>query len=142
MVRPLTERIERPSADTTPAVTVDSNPSGLPIATTSWPRRRFFELPSAAKCRFREASARSSARSVSGSTPSTRASVTPPSLSRILICFDEPTTWLLVSTSPSGEMTIPEPSPPRCRASGRVATVSTRTTAGPTRSVTPITASE
>ncbi len=38
MVRPLTERIERPSAETTPAVTVDSKPSGLPIAITSWPR--------------------------------------------------------------------------------------------------------
>ena len=48
MVRPLTERIERPSADTTPAVTVDSKPSGLPIATTSWPRRSVLELPSEA----------------------------------------------------------------------------------------------
>ncbi len=48
MVRPLTERIERPSADTTPAVTVDSKPSGLPIATTSWPRRKVLELPSEA----------------------------------------------------------------------------------------------
>jgi hypothetical protein len=33
--RPLAERKDRPSADTTPAVMVDSNPSGLPIATTS-----------------------------------------------------------------------------------------------------------
>ena len=48
MVRPETERIERPSAETTPAVTVDSKPSGLPIATTSWPRRKLLELPSAA----------------------------------------------------------------------------------------------
>ena len=48
MVRPLTERIERPSADTTPAVTVDSNPKGLPIATTNWPRRRLLESPSEA----------------------------------------------------------------------------------------------
>ena len=48
MVRPLTERIERPSADTTPAVTVDSKPSGLPIATTNWPRRKVLELPSEA----------------------------------------------------------------------------------------------
>src|SRR5882757_11582721 len=49
MVRPLTERIDRPSAETTPAVTVDSNPKGLPIATTNWPRRRLLELPSEAK---------------------------------------------------------------------------------------------
>ena len=48
MVRPLTERIERPSADTTPAVTVDSNPSGLPMAITSCPRRKLLELPSEA----------------------------------------------------------------------------------------------
>jgi hypothetical protein len=48
MVRPLTERIERPSAEITPAVTVDSKPSGFPIATTSWPRRKFRELPSEA----------------------------------------------------------------------------------------------
>ncbi len=65
-----------------------------------------------------------------------------PSVSRSLICFDDPTTWLLVSTNPSGEMTIPEPSPPRPRAPGAVEPVSTRTTAGPTRSVTPITALE
>src|ERR1700737_4473081 len=48
MVRPLTERIERPSAETTPAVTVDSNPKGLPRDTPTAPRRRFFELPSEA----------------------------------------------------------------------------------------------
>src|SRR3984893_11070340 len=46
VVRPLTERIERPSAETTPAVTVDSKPKGLPIATTNCPRRRLLELPS------------------------------------------------------------------------------------------------
>ncbi len=42
--RPPTERSERPSADTTPAVTVDSKPSGLPIATTTG-------RASAARCR-------------------------------------------------------------------------------------------
>jgi hypothetical protein len=51
-------------------------------------------------------------------------------------------TWLLVSTSPSGEITIPEPSPPRSRPVRTFGPVSTRTTAGPTRSVTPITALE
>src|SRR5437016_14303444 len=40
MVRPLTERIDRPSPDTTPAVTVDRNPTGLEIAPTRCPRRR------------------------------------------------------------------------------------------------------
>jgi hypothetical protein len=64
------------------------------------------------------------------------------SVSRSLISFDDPTTWLLVSTSPSGEITMPEPSPPRSRALRTFGPVSTRTTAGPTRSVTPITALE
>ena len=45
--RPLRARNERPSAEMTPAVTVDSKPSGLPMATTSWPRRSFLESPSA-----------------------------------------------------------------------------------------------
>ena len=50
---------------------------------------------------------------------------------RSLICRDDPTTWLLVKTSPSGEITIPEPRPPRWRAPGVLSLVSTRTTAGP-----------
>ena len=36
--RPLLDRSERPSAETTPAVTVAWNPSGLPMAMTSLPR--------------------------------------------------------------------------------------------------------
>ena len=36
--RPLRDASERPSAETTPAVTVESKPSGLPIATAIWPR--------------------------------------------------------------------------------------------------------
>jgi hypothetical protein len=39
-------------------------------------------------------------------------------------------------------MTMPEPSPPRSRAFGTPDPVSMRTTAGPTRSVTSITALE
>ena len=71
--RPVRARSERPSAETTPAVTVDSKPSGLPIATTSWPRRSRLELPSVAAGRVTGASTRTSARSVSGSSPTTRA---------------------------------------------------------------------
>ncbi len=70
-----------------------------------------------------------------------RASVTKPSLLRRRMSFEAPTTWLLVSTRPSGEMTMPEPSPPRSRLPFR-APVSTRTTAGPTRSVVEMTARE
>src|ERR1700726_498367 len=64
LVRRFAERIERPSAETTPAVTVDSNPSGLPIATTSWPRRRFLESPKLADGRETDAATRTRARSV------------------------------------------------------------------------------
>ena len=39
---------ERPSAETTPAVTEPANPCGLPIATTSWPTRRLSASPSTA----------------------------------------------------------------------------------------------
>ena len=46
--RPVRARSDRPSAEITPAVTVDSKPSGLPIATASWPRRSFLESPSVA----------------------------------------------------------------------------------------------
>src|SRR5215471_5682258 len=48
MSRPERARSDRPSAETTPVVTVDSNPSGLPMAITSWPRLSSLELPSAA----------------------------------------------------------------------------------------------
>ena len=71
--RPVRERSERPRADTTPAVTVDSKPSGLPIATTSWPRRSPLELPSRAAGSETSSTMRSRARSVCGSSPSTRA---------------------------------------------------------------------
>ncbi len=43
------DRSERPSAEITPAVTVDSKPSGLPIATTSCPRRSASGSPSDAR---------------------------------------------------------------------------------------------
>ena len=45
--RPDCARSERPSAETTPVVTVDSKPSGLPMAITSCPRLSRLELPSA-----------------------------------------------------------------------------------------------
>src|SRR6185437_11749199 len=51
--RPLRARKERPSAEMTPAVTVDSKPSGLPIATTSWPRLSALESPKRACARSR-----------------------------------------------------------------------------------------
>ena len=41
-------RSVRPSALMTPAVTVESKPKGLPMATTSWPTRRPADSPSSA----------------------------------------------------------------------------------------------
>ena len=139
--RPVLERSDRPSADTTPAVTVDSKPSGLPIATTSWPRRSPLELPSRAAGRETSSMMRSKARSVCGSSPSTRALTVRVSASASRTVEAPWTTWLLVSTRPSGEITTPEPVPPRWRFS-RSGGVSTRTTAGPTRSTTSTTACE
>ncbi len=137
--RPLRDRNERPSAEMTPAVTVDSKPSGLPMATTSWPRLSALESPSTACARSRAEPARSSAKSVSGSSPSRRASMRRPSASSRRTSLAPATTWLLVSTSPSGAITTPEPTPPGRPLAPRV---STRTTAGPTASATVITALE
>ena len=53
IIRPVVARSERPSAEITPAVTVNSKPSGLPIAIAIWPRRNVFELPSGANARLR-----------------------------------------------------------------------------------------
>ncbi len=44
IIRPVRARSERPSAEMTPAVTVHSKPSGLPMAATSWPRRSRFGI--------------------------------------------------------------------------------------------------
>ena len=71
--RPFCARSERPTALTMPAVTVDSKPSGLPMAMAICPARRFLELPSRAAGSVSLVSARSTAMSVSGSRPSTRA---------------------------------------------------------------------
>src|ERR687897_507989 len=48
MRRPLSPLMERPSALTTPAVTLRWKPKGLPMATTSWPTTRFPASPSVA----------------------------------------------------------------------------------------------
>ncbi len=61
--RPARADRDRPSADTTPAVTDPAKPFGLPIATTSWPTWRSSASPSRAGTRS-SALARSTARSV------------------------------------------------------------------------------
>src|SRR5262245_10302757 len=141
IMRPVVARNERPSAGMPPTGTGAPRPGGLPMALASCPRRSPFELPSSAKASERAASARSSARSVSGSMPSSRASVVRPSVSVRRMSCAPLTTWALVSTSPSGEITTPEPVPPRSLLRPEPPR-STRTTAGPTVSTTDDTASE
>ena len=68
MSRPERERSERPSALTTPVVTVVWKPSGFPIAITSCPGRSTRESPSSTLGRSRDW-IRTTARSVSGSSP-------------------------------------------------------------------------
>ena len=106
---------ERPSAETTPAVTDPPNPCGFPIATTSWPTRRRSASPSWAGTRSR-ASARRTARSESGSEPTTSNSHSRPSEKDALPrpSFRE-TTWAEVSMKPSGVTTTALPPPSRTR---------------------------
>ncbi len=78
---PVMLRKLRPRALTTPAVTVESKPNGLPMATTSCPTRSSDELPSVA-CGSPDASAWTTATSVHGSAPTTRPATSRPSFRR------------------------------------------------------------
>ena len=140
--RPAGTGSERPSAETTPAVTVPPNPSGLPIATTSWPTRNRSASPSSAAVRPLE-SRRRTARSESGSAPMTLNSCSDPSANP---ARPEPsvlaTTCAEVRRNPSGVITtaLPPPSslrPPRTRRETR-----RLATDGARRSATEITALE
>ncbi len=80
------------------------------MATTSWPTCSAAEEPSGAQpgtlsCR------RSTARSVSGSSPTGQATTLRPSLSVAVIDTAPCTTWLLVRTKPSGVKITPDPLP-------------------------------
>ena len=118
--RPCGTGSERPSAETTPAVSVPPKPSGLPIATTSWPTRSRSASPSSAAVRpF--VSRRRTARSESGSAPTSLNSCSLPSTNE---ARPEPSVWATtcaeVSRNPSGVITtaLPPPSslrPPRTR---------------------------
>src|SRR6184192_3033585 len=108
-VRPCSfDGTERPSAETTPVVTVPLRPKGLPTATTLSPIIRSPEVPIGAVARpF--ASTRSTATSLSGSTPISFAQSFEPSLKLTLINDAPSTTWLFVTTMPSLDQTKPEP---------------------------------
>jgi hypothetical protein len=119
--RPARVGSERPSAETTPAVTDASKPRGLPTATTSWPTRRFSALPSSAATSA-SADARSTARSENGSEPTTSARYSEPSTKEARTRRARSTTWADVTRKPSELMTTPLPLPRslrRCATDGR-----------------------
>src|SRR4051794_38207653 len=118
--RPTRAGSDRPSADTTPAVTDPANPCGLPIATTSWPTRSRSASPSVAGVRSR-ASARRTARSDSSSRPTISKLSSRPSTNEARPPAPRPaTTCAFDSRKPSGVRTtaLPPPEgmrPPRAR---------------------------
>ena len=91
------------------------------MAITSWPRFSRLESPSGAAGKVTGSTMRISARSVSGSSPTSRAVRCWPSgvvtsmRAEELAVLPAPATWLLVRISPSGATTTPEPVPPRGR---------------------------
>jgi hypothetical protein len=101
---------ERPSAETTPAVTEPAKPFGLPIATTSWPTCSRSASPSSAATRSL-GSVRSTARSESGSAPTTSTVSSRPSTNDATPRSVPATTWAEVSAKPSGVITTPLPPP-------------------------------
>ncbi len=137
--RPSCARRVRPRALTTPALTVKEKPSGLPMATTSWPTRNVALRPSSAAGRW-VASMCTTARSVAGSSPTTCAECVVPSGSEMATSRAPRTTCALVRRYPSGVKSTPEP-PPSGRKRLRDFT-ETLATAGPTLSTTEVTARE
>jgi hypothetical protein len=71
---PATDSISRPSALITPVVSVESRPNGLPIASTFCPTSSWCESASCTGWSGESTSIWSTARSLRGSTPTSRAS--------------------------------------------------------------------
>src|SRR6267378_1259593 len=134
--RPLCARRLRPSALTTPVVTVCWKPYGLPIAIASCPTRTSREEPSTA-AGVTAPPRRITAISVSGSSPTRSASRLEPSENVARMPRAPCTTWLLVRRSPSGVNAKPEPLPRR-----RLNVTSRCATADATASTAPTTAAE
>src|SRR4051794_38046880 len=100
---------------TIPLVTVASRPKGDPIATTGSPTCSRLESPSFAGLSPDTLFALMTARSVTGSLPTTVAVAVEPSLKLTEMspfCCARSTTWLFVRISPSEVRMIPEPEPP------------------------------
>ena len=102
--------MSRSRAETMPAVTVPPRPNGLPIAITQSPTRSASLSPKRTKGSLRSAFTFRSARSVFGSRPRISASSVSPSEKVTVTSSASSTTWLLVTTRPSGSITKPEPS--------------------------------
>ena len=109
--RPSRVDSDRPSALTTPAVTVPAKPSGLPMATTSWPTRSRAASPSGAG-RGLPPVVRTTARSDSGSRPTTWNSSSAPSTNVAVPRSVPATTWAEVTRWPTGSMATADPAPP------------------------------
>ena len=106
--RPVRERSERPSALTTPAVTVCWNPYGLPIATTSCPGRSVRESPNVGgdEVRRRDTDHRDvGVRILADEIGAELAAVR----KRHRMLAARSTTWLFVRIRPSAAKTNPEP---------------------------------
>src|SRR5207237_9665347 len=93
-----------------PAVTVPPSPNGLPIASTQSPTLALLESPQLAAGSGVLASTLRRARSVTWSRPMTWACSAVSSDSVTVIWSAVAITWLLVTMSPDGSMTKPEPS--------------------------------
>ena len=115
--RPSCVRSERPSALTMPAVTVARKPNGLPSAITSCPTR----APASPRGAIGTSSGARRA-AAPGRSRDRRRRAAPasalPSASVAVTLARAVTTWLFVTTKPSGVSTKPEP-PPSARRPGR-----------------------
>ena len=97
-----------PSALTTPAVTEPASPRGFPTATTSWPTLSPSASPSSAGSGVGPV-ARTTARSDSGSAPTTWKAAVMPSAKTAVPPPDRPTTCAFVRRNPSAVNTTADP---------------------------------
>src|SRR4051794_28501162 len=101
----------RPSALTTPVVTVPDRPNGLPIATTPSPTFTFEESANVSGWSLLDdTDTRITAMSLDASAPTTRAEALLPSANCTWIEPPPETTWSLVTMSPRLSTTNPDPS--------------------------------
>ncbi len=102
----------RSNALTMPAVSVNCWPNGLPIAYTRWPTNTSSESANVTGARATpDGSTRMTARSASGSRPTSSAATIVPSMNVTRIYCASSTTWLLVTMWPSVSITKPVPVP-------------------------------